>query len=317
MSSCTPATPLPLKPVDGLVAELRGRLSGATVMRLREPLALHTTFRVGGPADIYIEPASENDLCTALRFCYEHQLPWFVLGCGSNVLVRDGGFRGMVICLANRAFSGIAIKGNRLVCGAGARLKAVSETARRLGLAGLEFMDGIPGSVGGALRMNAGAMGSWTFDMVESVRCMAPDGQTREVNRAEIQAEYRACEFFDQHIALMAVFNARPGDIAQITERIRAYRRRRRQTQPAGQSAGCIFKNPHPVPAGRLIDELGLKGARIGRAYVSSKHANFILTEPGATASDVIALIELIRKRVKAERGIELEREVRIIGQDS
>src|SRR5579864_6329934 len=152
---------------DQAVDELTGRLSPGTIVRCDEPLAKRTTLRVGGPADIYVEPASEEDLAAVLKFCAEHNLKFFVLGRGSNLLVRDGGFRGAVICLAHPFFSRIEIKGERLHCGAGAKLKNLAVEAKRNGLAGLEFLEGIPGSVGGALRMNAGAMGGATFDVVE------------------------------------------------------------------------------------------------------------------------------------------------------
>ncbi len=298
-----------------LAAQLCSCVSASTVVRAGEPLALHTTLRVGGPADVYVEPACEEDLSAVLLFCREHHLPWLVIGRGSNLLVKDGGVRGVVICLAGAAFSRIELAGHRLVCGAGAKLRAVSDAATTHGLSGFEFMDGIPGSVGGALRMNAGAMGAWTLDVVERVRCMGRDGIAREVTRAELIGEYRGCAFFDEHIALSAVFCGQRADPAQIAERVSLFRQKRLQTQPVGPSAGCVFKNPHCIPAGRLIDELGLKCTRIGGAYVSDKHANFILTDQGATATDVLRLIELIRERVRSERGIELEPEVRVVGE--
>jgi len=299
-----------------LAMQLRRCVSPGAVVRLSEPLAMHTTLRVGGPADIYVEPASEADVGGVLLFCRNHGLRWLVLGRGSNLLVRDGGFRGVVICLAHAAFGRIEVVGQRLVCGAGAKLRSVSETATEHGLAGFEFMDGIPGSVGGALRMNAGAMGTWTLDVTERVRCVGREGRIIEVTRAELVGEYRGCAFFGGHIALSAVFCGQPADPARIAERVRLFRQKRQQTQPVGPSAGCIFKNPPSIPAGKLIEELGLKCARVGGAYVSDKHANFILTGPGATATDVLELIELIKKRARAERGIELEPEVQIVGED-
>ena len=155
-----------------LAGELAGRVLGATVIRCDEPLAKHTTLRIGGPADVYVEPASETDLAAVVKFCHERSLPFFVIGRGSNLLVRDGGFRGVVICLAHESFGRVEIDGERLHCGAGAKLKAVAVEAKRNGLSGVEFLEGIPGSVGGALRMNAGAMGGWMFDVVEEVQLM-------------------------------------------------------------------------------------------------------------------------------------------------
>jgi UDP-N-acetylenolpyruvoylglucosamine reductase len=202
-----------------------------------------------------------------------------------------------------------------LHCGAGARLKAVAHEARRQGLTGFEFMEGIPGSVGGALRMNAGAMGGATFDVVESVRVMDLTGQVRELAAAELSASYRQCEALKDRLAVSAALRGQPGEPAQIEERMREFSRKRWETQPAAPSAGCMFKNPPSIPAGKLIDELGLKGARIGQAMVSLEHGNFLVNEGGATARDVLALLELIRQRARAERGVELETEVQIIGE--
>ncbi|MDW7979446.1 MAG: UDP-N-acetylmuramate dehydrogenase [Verrucomicrobiales bacterium] len=299
-----------------VAARLRGRVCADTVVRVCEPLAAHTTLRVGGPADVYVEPASEQDLSLVLKLCREEGLPWLVIGRGSNLLVKDGGFRGVVIRLAHKAFARIEVVGTELECGSGAMLKDVFAAAAAHGIAGFEFMDGIPGTVGGALRMNAGAMGAWTFDLLERVRYMDAAGAVGEAPRAQLAAEYRGCTFFDEHVALSAVFRGTAGDPAQITARAQLFRQKRQLTQPAGPSAGCVFKNPPGAHAGKLIDELGLKRARVGGAFVSEKHANFILTEPGATAADVLRLIELIRERVRTERGIELETEVRIIGEE-
>ena len=290
-------------------------LPPSSVLRQHEPLAKRTTLRVGGPADVYVEPASEAGLAATLRFCGEQGLPFFVLGRGSNLLVRDGGFRGVVICLAHPEFSRIEVAGGRLRCGAGAKLKAVAGEAKRHDLAGLEFLEGIPGSVGGALRMNAGAMGGWVFDVVESVRGMDFSGQVQEWNRADVVVEYRGCPLFRRHLALGAVLRGQPGDRAEIERRMGEFSRKRWASQPAAPSAGCIFKNPAAIAAGQLIDELGLKGARVGGAMVSLEHGNFLVTDGTATAADVLALIEIIRAKARSERGIELETEVEIIGE--
>jgi UDP-N-acetylenolpyruvoylglucosamine reductase len=295
--------------------ELAQRLSPATVMRRDEPLAKHTTLRVGGPADIYVEPASEADLAAILAYCHERNRPFFVLGRGSNLLVKDGGFRGVVLCLAHAHFSRIEADGQRLRCGAGAKLKAVAVEARRNGLAGLEFLEGIPGTVGGALRMNAGAMGGAMFDVVESVRLMSFDGKVQEQAAQELTTAYRSCPVLKTHIALAAVICGRPGSQEAIEQRMDEFSRKRWKSQPAAPSAGCMFKNPASIPAGKLIDELGLKGARVGGAMVSAEHGNFIVNNGGATARDFLELIEMIRLRARAERGIELETEVEIVGE--
>ena len=297
------------------VNELAQRVSQATVIHGDEPLAKHTTFRVGGPADVYVEPATEQDLAAVLAYCHERSRQFFVLGRGSNLLVKDGGFRGVVICLAHAPFSRIEVTGERLNCGAGARLKGVATEARAKGLAGLEFMEGIPGSVGGALRMNAGAMGGAIFDVVESVRLMSFDGMVQERPAQELAAAYRGCLTLTTHIALSAVLRGQPGPREAIGQRMNEYSRKRWRSQPAAPSAGCMFKNPASIPAGKLIDELGLKGMRVGGALVSAEHGNFIVNDGTATARDVWELIEIIRQRVRAERGIELETEVEVVGE--
>jgi UDP-N-acetylenolpyruvoylglucosamine reductase len=300
---------------EPLATELIQRVSRATRIRCGEPLAKRTTFRVGGPADLYVEPVSEEDLSAVLQFCGARGLPLFLLGRGSNLLVRDGGFRGAVICLARPQFSRMEVTGYHLYCGAGAKLKSVAVEAKRHGLTGLEFLEGIPGTVGGALRMNAGAMGSRMFDVVETIRFMDFDGHVQECSAAEANAEYRSCPLLKDHIALSAVLKGHPAAREVIEQRMNAFSEKRWASQPAAPSAGCIFKNPDAIPAGKLIDELGLKGVRVGGAMVSMEHGNFIVTEGKATAADILKLIEVIQQRAKTERGIELEPEVQIIGE--
>jgi UDP-N-acetylenolpyruvoylglucosamine reductase len=295
--------------------ELAQRLSGQTVIRTHEPLAKKTTLRVGGPADIFAEPASESDLAEIIRFCQERKLPFFVLGRGSNVLVKDGGFRGLVISLSQPHFSRIQIVGDRLHCGAGAKLKLAAVEARRNSLAGLEFLEGIPGTVGGGLRMNAGAMGGSMFGIVESVRLMDFAGTARDFPAAELKVEYRNCDTLKSHIALGAVLIGTPGQREAIEERMQEFSHKRWASQPAAPSAGCMFKNPITIPAGKLVDQLGLKGTGIGGARVSVEHGNFIVNDGTATARDVLELIELIRERAGAQRGIQLETEVEIVGE--
>ena len=312
-----------------IAGELAERVSPATVIRRDEPLAGHTTLRVGGPADVYVEPASEADLAAVVNFCNARGVPFFVIGRGSNLLVRDGGFRGAIICLSHANFSRIEILVGQasclsgrleacptLCCGAGAKLKAVAVKARRHGLSGMEFLEGIPGSVGGALRMNAGAMGGATFDVIESVRLMDFDGNIRELPSGEMSVKYRGCATLKDHIALGAVFKGRPDSPESIAQRMSAFSQKRWASQPAAPSAGCAFKNPPSIPAGKLIDELGLKGLRVGGAVVSREHGNFIVNDGTATARDVLELISILKAKAKAERGIELRTEVEIVGED-
>lgn len=298
-----------------MAGELAARVSPETVIRRDEPMAPHTTLRIGGPADFFVEPADEKDLAEVLRFCGERRLNFFILGRGSNLLVRDGGYRGMVISLASPEFSRIEIQGTRLRAGAGARQKAVAVEARRAGLSGVEFLDGIPGAVGGALRMNAGAMGGETFDVVESVRVMDFAGNIREMTPAEMAVSYRCCAVLKERVALGAVFKCLPQPADQIAARMKSFSEKRWSSQPAAPSAGCMFRNPEAIPAGKLIDELGLRGAFVGGAMVSMEHGNFIVNGGSATARDVLELIELIRGKAQAERGIDLHPEVEIIGE--
>ena len=295
--------------------ELATRVSPATVIKRGEPMARHTTLRVGGPADLYVEPASESDLAAVLKFGGEHGLKFFVLGRGSNLIVRDGGFRGVVICLSSPEFARVEIAGTCIQAGAGAKQKTVAVEAKRAGLSGVEFLEGIPGSIGGALRMNAGAMGGETFNAVEFVRVMDFAGNIRELNPSDMPVRYRACETLKNHIALSAVFRCRPEPREQIEARMKAYSEKRWSSQPAAPSAGCMFKNPTAIPAGKLIDELGLKGTKIGGARVSLEHGNFLVNDGAATAQDVLKLIEFLRAKAISQRGIDLHPEVEIIGE--
>ena len=295
--------------------ELVRCVSVGTVVRFDEPLAKRTTLRVGGPADVYVEPANEKDLAAVLAFCAEHDRPWFVLGRGSNLLVRGGGYRGVVISLANTVFSKIEVGDTSLRCGAGAKMKTVAVEAKRHGLAGFEFLEGIPGSLGGGLRMNASAMGGAMFDLVESVRVMDERGKVHERAGRDLSVTYRNCATLKTHVALGAVLRGKPGSMEQIAQRMNEFSRKRWQSQPAAPSAGCIFKNLPTIPAGKLIEELKLKGIKVGGAAVSLEHGNFIVNDGTATAHDVLKLIEIIRGCARAERGIELETEVEIIGE--
>ncbi len=299
-----------------ILVELKAAVSAKTVLRHDEPLAKRTTLRVGGSADFYAEPASEAELAGLLQVCMKQGLPMVMLGRGSNLLIRDGGVRGLVICLAHSHFSRIETTTYRMHCGAGAKLKLVAVEAKQRLLTGLEFLEGIPGTVGGALRMNAGAMGGWMFDVVESIRYMDYSGQTHEEEASKVQVEYRSCPLLKDHIALGAVLKGHPAAREVVEKRMKTFSQKRWDSQPAAPSAGCIFKNPGTIPAGKLIDELGLKGTRVGKAMVSQEHGNFIVNEGHASAREVLDLIEVIRLRVKVERGIELETEVEIIGEE-
>ena len=301
---------------EQIYAEVKNKLSAGTALRLNEPLAKKTTLRVGGPADIFVEPVSENDLSTVVRFCREYEIKTMALGRGSNLLIRDGGIRGVVISLGHPNFSLITIQGDRMICGAGAKLKNVSVEARRNNIAGFEFLEGIPGSVGGALRMNAGAMGGATFDLVESVRFIDFHGEIHEQSAKDIPVEYRCCPSLKTNIALGATLKGQLTSAEQIAQKMNEFSQKRWKSQPAAPSAGCIFKNPVTIPAGKLVDELGLKGTRVGGAMVSDVHGNFIVNDDNATAKDVLSLIEIVKQRAKEARGIDLHTEVEIVGEE-
>jgi UDP-N-acetylmuramate--alanine ligase len=294
--------------------DLAALVSDKTVIRSDEPMAQHTTLRVGGPAEFWAEPWDERDLANVLRFCHRQGMPVMIVGRGSNMLVSDEGIEGLVVHLGSEEFSRIDVDGERLFARAGARLKALVNMARQHELGGFEFMEGIPGSVGGALRMNAGAMGRQTFEALEWVRYVSMTGEIYDAEARTLPVGYRSCSTFADHVAVTAIFRGQKVPQASIDAQLKSFAEKRWASQPARPSAGCIFKNPLVIPAGKLIDELGLKGTAVGKARVANEHGNFIVTENGARAADVLGLIEVIRQRALAERGIELETEVMMVG---
>jgi UDP-N-acetylmuramate--L-alanine ligase/UDP-N-acetylenolpyruvoylglucosamine reductase len=284
-------------------------------VRLYEPLSKHTTLRVGGPAQFWVEPSNETAFAELIRFCRQESLPLFVIGRGSNLLVRDGGIRGVVIHPGGGDFDKIKIDGNEISAGVGAKLKEVAYAGKAAGLGGLEWMEGIPGAVGGSLRMNAGAMGAQTFENVVRVRYLDENGEAHTKGRDELEVHYRNFPLLQNNFAVSAVFRGQPVPAEEIVRKLEASQEKRRTTQPAAKSAGCIFKNPDSCPAGKLVDELGLKNSRIGKARVSEVHGNFIVNDGGATAAEMLELIEKIKASARAKRGIELETEVQIVGE--
>jgi UDP-N-acetylmuramate--alanine ligase len=271
---------------------------------------------VGGPAQYWIEPHTFEAFAAVVNYCRERGVAMRVVGRGSNLLVRDGGIRGAVIHPSGGAFSECRAEDGKIIAGAGVRLKKVASVAQAAGIGGFEWMEGIPGNVGGALRMNAGAMGTETFDQVVSVIFLDEDGEIRERSREEIVANYRDVPELRRNFALQAIFTGKPDSAESIQQRWDASRQKRRASQPVAASAGCIFKNPSEVPAGKLVDELGLKGCNEGKARVSEVHGNFIVNGGGATASEVLAMIDRIKASARETRGIELETEVKVLGED-
>lgn len=306
---------------DELAARLRARVGPGTSVTREEPLGPRTTMQVGGAARLYAEPAGVADLQALLREARGAGLEVLMLGRGSNLLVPDEGVDALVVALTHAAWSSFEPRGEGLVwVGAGLRLKQLCGLAAKAGLSGFEFLEGIPGSVGGSLRMNAGAMGGWIFDCVVEVQLVSPAGEVRTLRRAEMHVDYRHCAELQEAVALGALLRAggakggAGAPAGGIQRQIDVYRRKRHESQPREASAGCVFKNPPGQSAGRLIDECGLKGERCGGAEVSPVHANFIVNRGGARAADVIALIRRVRARVRELKGVDLQPEVLLFG---
>lgn len=299
--------------LDGLRREMN---EPESEMKLYEPMSRHTTLKVGGPAQYWVSPRSVESLSVCLRFFDDQKIPVRVIGRGSNLLVRDGGIAGAVIHPSKGEFEEVRVLGQRIVAGVGTRFKKLSSAAKNAGIGGFEWMEGIPGSVGGGLRMNAGAMGTQTFDQVVCVTFLDRRGNIHEKTADEFAYEYRNVPDFIENIAVLAEFVGTAADPELIEKKMTESMLHRRSTQPAAASAGCTFKNPGPIPAGKLVDELGMKGWREGAAAVSDVHGNFIVNEGGATATDVLSLIARIKAEALEKRGITLETEVQIIGQD-
>jgi len=272
-------------------------------------------LRVGGPAQFWVEPSNENAFAELIRSCRHEGLPLFVIGRGSNLLVRDGGIRGVVVHPRGGDFDKIEIDGNEITAGVGAKLKEVAYAGKAVGIGGLEWMEGIPGAVGGGLRMNAGAMGAQTFENVVRVRYLDVEGNPHTKTRDELEVHYRSFPLLENNFAVSAVFRGQPAPAEQIARKLHASQEKRRTSQPIAKSAGCIFKNPQNCPAGQLVEELGLKNSGIGKARVSEVHGNFIVNDGGATAAEMLELIEKIKTVARAQRGIELETEVQIVGE--
>ncbi len=298
-----------------LLDELQNAM-GAGVIKLYEPLAKHTTMRIGGPAQFWAEPETEEGFARLVAFATERGIPLFVMGRGSNLLVRDGGIRGVVVHLVRGEFKKIEVREGRITVGVGVKQKELAYAARDAQIGGFEWFEGIPGNVGGALRMNAGAMGGETFRQVVSVRFVDPHGAFHMKTPAGMDVRYRHCGTLEKNYAVSATFMGQPGVAEDIERALEASMQKRRASQPRESSAGCIFKNPGTIPAGKLVDELGLKGAHIGGAKVSEVHGNFIVNDGGASAADVLALIERVKATAQKERGIALETEVQIVGDE-
>ena len=285
-------------------------------LRFGEPLAKHTHFGIGGEATAYIEISTVSELAALARFHKQWDIPVAIIGRGSNLLVSDTGFKGISVRLVGE-LAKLEVDGKVVSVGAGLSLPALSKTMSRSGLSGVEFALGIPGSVGGALIMNAGAWGSSFGDVVTDVTVMTDSGELVNLTHAEAAFEYRHSGLETYFCVTGATLALEPGDVDEITDRMQTFYKQKVATQPfAEENAGCMFKNPPGDSAGRLIDISGLKGYRIGGAEVSTVHGNFILNLDNATAEDVLKLVAHIQQRVRDKTGISLQPEVKRLGFD-
>lgn len=303
----------------GVKMEL-GRLAPGRVS-FDAPLAGLTTYGLGGPAAALVEPDSAAELARVYCYVRARGLPLFVLGAGSNVLFRDGGFPGVVLKLGpGLARVAVTEEGPDKVlvsAGAAAPLAGLVKLTCREGLGGLEFLAGIPGSVGGALAMNAGAFGGEIIQAVSRLVVMTLEGEIKTLPRSQVRASYRRLDLGEGSIILEGLFALARSTPQEVTARVREILAQRRDRQPEGvRSAGSVFKNPPGQAAGRLIEEAGLKGRRSGGAWVSEKHANFIVHQGRATAREVLELVALVQKEVRQKFGVELEPEIQIVGTD-
>lgn len=300
---------------EEIVSQLQAACPGALILT-DEPMMKHTTFRVGGPADIMIQPSSPDEVVAAIGTAEKLGQPVYVMGNGSNMLVRDGGMEGVVVVLGDR-MAKITRDGVKLHAQAGAMLSKLSREALNAGLKGLVFASGIPGTVGGAVAMNAGAYGGQMADVLVRAKVYA-DGKARWMTRGELEMGYRTTKALREGgIILEAEFELEQGDIEALTAETNELSRKRREKQPLSlPSAGSTFKRPEGYFAGALIEQAGLKGASVGGAQVSELHAGFVVNTGGATAADILGLIEKVQDTVYRLNGVMLEPEVRIVGRE-
>lgn len=291
--------------------------------RFDEPMRRHTSFRIGGNADLLIFPDSVEDLKRIFYLCKNNGVSLFIIGLGTNLLIKDGGIRGVVVSL-RKGFDYISdfeFKNPnpepRIIAGAGASLQKLLSFAIKNELSGMEFSAGIPGSVGGALIMNAGAGDGEMEDVVQRVNILTVDGGMETLKKGDIKFSYRNSAFPSGSIILQTEILLKRGKAKEIGKTVESLVKSRRSKQPlSSHSAGSVFKNPPEDFAGRLIESAGLKGFNIGDAVVSEKHANFIINRGNATATDVLKLIGIVKERVFEKTGISLEEEVKIVGED-
>ena len=282
-----------------------------------EPMAKHSSFGVGGPAEIFVDVHDAAEIATLVAIAKRHRIPWHVIGCGSNILVADAGLPGIVMHMG-AGFSHVQIAGTKLHSQAGATNKQVADAALAAGLSGYEFASGIPGSIGGAAIMNAGAYEGEFRDVAESVECLSPAGELVTISAAQARWRYRGSMMMDEgFIVVGATLSLKPAKAEAIRARMEDLETRRREKQPLEYpSAGSTFKRPAGHFAGKLIDDAGMRGHRVGGAMVSEKHAGFVVNVDGATAKDILQVIRDVQAAVSESAGVRLEPEVRLWGFD-
>lgn len=281
-----------------------------------EPMKKHTTFRVGGNADYFVVPKTEEEVKNVVNLCKKEEMPYFVLGNGSNLLVGDKGYRGVIVQIC-REMNRIEVVGNALVVQAGALLSKVGSAALEAGLTGFEFASGIPGTMGGAVFMNAGAYGGEMKDILSEVTVLDENGEVKVLQKEELGLGYRTSIVAKKgYVVLTAKVELQPGDREQIEARMQELKVQRTTKQPLEYpSAGSTFKRPEGYFAGKLIADSGLRGFRVGGAQVSEKHCGFVINKENATASDIVELMNQVIERVQKEFGVTLEPEVRKLGE--
>lgn len=297
-------------------SKILGNIFASDKIYIDEPMKNHTSFKVGGPADILVTPETAEDVVNLVKACREHNVPYIIIGNGSNLLVRDGGVRGVVVKLSR--MNRIKIEGDRITAQSGVKLTDLCGAAMAEELTGLEFACGIPGSVGGAAAMNAGAYNGEISNVIESAVCIDAEGNLRTLLKDELEMGYRTSAILKQgYTVVEAAFRLQKGEKEKIGSRIEDLNKRRSERQPLEfPSAGSTFKRPEGYFAAKLIEDTGLKGLSVGGAEVSIKHSGFIINKQEASAKDILDLIALVQKQVKEAYGVELHTEVRIIGED-
>lgn len=305
-----------MKSVNQEIIKCFNDLLGEKKVRISEPMNRHTTFRIGGPADYFLLPSTAEEIKKILEICKEKELPYFILGNGSNLLVSDEGYCGVIIQLY-RNYGGITVEGTNIRAGAGALLSQIASAAKNASLTGFEFAGGIPGTLGGAVVMNAGAYGGEMKDVLKEVTVMTEQGEIMTIPAEKLEMGYRTSLVKKAgYLVLEAVISLKAGDVEEIKAIMKDLTEKRVSKQPLEYpSAGSTFKRPEGYFAGKLIMDAGLRGYQVGGAQVSEKHCGFVINKGNATAADVCGLMKDVQEKVQEQFGVTLEPEVKFLGE--